>query len=70
MPLFEFVCSQCGNNFEELVRSFSVTDGVTCPACNSDAVKKKVSTFAAKVQGGSSFSFSNSSASACSTGGA
>lgn len=68
MPLFEFVCSGCGNQFEELVRSASVIDEVVCPACRSGEVKKKVSTFASKVSGGgSSFSLGSSSA-ACSTG--
>lgn len=70
MPLFEFVCSDCGKVFEELVR-FSAVHEVTCPQCQSGIVKKKVSSFASKVAGGSSYSFSSSSSSAssCSTGG-
>ena len=68
MPLFEFVCSECGNQFEELVRSASVIEGVICPACSSAEIKKKLSTFASKISGGgSSFSLGSSSA-ACSTG--
>ena len=67
MPIFEFVCSQCGNPFEELVRSSSAVDEVICPACHSTDVRKKVSLFASKSTGGSSFTFSNTS-SACSTG--
>ena len=53
MPLFEFTCTACGRNFEELVRSSSQVTLVTCPVCQSDQVKKKVSTFASKVSGGS-----------------
>jgi len=68
MPLFEFVCSECGNQFEELVRSSSVIDGVVCPSCASSQVKKKVSTFAAKVSGGSSSFSLGASSAACSTG--
>lgn len=68
MPLFEFTCTDCGQNFEELVRSASNVEGVTCPICNGTEVKKKVSTFASKLSGGSSLSFSTS-ASSCSTGG-
>ena len=67
MPLFEFVCSQCGGQFEELVRSASYVEGVQCPDCQSTQVKKKVSTFASKVTGGGSFS-TGLPASACSTG--
>ncbi|MBN2148971.1 MAG: zinc ribbon domain-containing protein [Anaerolineales bacterium] len=68
MPLFEFVCSNCGNPFEELVRSASAIGDVTCPKCHSSEVRKKVSTFASKVSGGSAFSLSSSAASSCSTG--
>lgn len=70
MPLFEFTCRDCGQNFEELVRITSHIEGVTCPICNGTDVKKKVSTFASKTSGGSSPSFSSSSSSSsCSTGG-
>lgn len=67
MPIFEFVCEQCEKPFEELVRSFHSVEGVICPQCGSAKVKKKISTFASKIAGGSSFSLS-SSASSCSTG--
>jgi putative FmdB family regulatory protein len=69
MPIFEFVCAECGWPFEELVRSASAVDGVVCPACNSANVKKQISTFASKIAGGSSFSFNSAPASNCSTGG-
>lgn len=69
MPLFEFTCQSCGQNFEELVRSTSVVEGVICPICKGTEVRKKVSTFASKVTGGSSASFSSSSASSCTSGG-
>ena len=67
MPIFEFVCSQCGQPFEELVRSATAAGEVICPACGSPQVKKKMSTFASKTSGGSSLSFNNPSG-ACSTG--
>lgn len=67
MPIFEFVCTQCGENFEELVRSASSTDEVICPKCQSQQVKKKISTFASKVVGGST---SYSMSAACNTGSA
>ena len=69
MPIFEFVCAECGWPFEELVRSANAVDEVVCPACSSQNVKKKISTFASKVAGGSSFSFNSAPASSCGTGG-
>ncbi len=67
MPIFEFLCEQCEKPFEELVRSSSTVDGVVCPKCGSPQIKRKISTFASKISGGSTFSLS-SSASSCSTG--
>jgi len=69
MPIYEFACSECGQSFEELVFSLSKVDEVTCPACHSRQVRKKMSTFASKVSGGdASFSLGASSAPSCSTG--
>jgi putative FmdB family regulatory protein len=67
MPIFEFICEQCEKPFEELVRSSSSLVGVVCPKCGSPQIKRKISTFASKISGGSSFSMSPSSSS-CSTG--
>jgi putative FmdB family regulatory protein len=66
MPLYEFECDKCGVDFEELVRSSTAVDEVTCPKCGERQVHKKVSTFASRVVGGGSFSFN--SAPSCSTG--
>jgi putative FmdB family regulatory protein len=68
MPIFEFTCKECGKSFEELVLSTSKVDDVVCPACGSGEVKKKMSTFASRVDGGSSFSLGASSPASCSTG--
>jgi putative FmdB family regulatory protein len=68
MPLFEFVCTDCEQSFEELLRSADAAGEVACPRCGGDQVKKKLSTFASKSSGGTSFSL-GSSASSCSTGG-
>jgi putative FmdB family regulatory protein len=67
MPLFEFVCAACHEPFEELVRSSSAIVEVKCPACGSQKVSKKISTFASKSSAGSSLSLGSSSAAACST---
>lgn len=44
MPLYEYVCRECRQSFEKLVRSF--TEPVLCPACSSAEVEKQLSTFA------------------------
>jgi putative FmdB family regulatory protein len=70
MPIYEFVCTECGHPFEELVFGMN-TSGVVCPTCGSGQVKKKMSTFASKSGGdGASLSLGSSiPASSCSTGG-
>lgn len=69
MPLYEFQCADCKDEFEELVRSSAAVAEVKCPHCGGQHVKRKVSLFAAKA-GGSSLSLSPAPASPCSTGGA
>ncbi len=66
MPIFEFQCQKCGEPFDELVRSAAAIDEVSCPKCGSARVKKKLSTFATKVSGGTRGS--SASASACAPG--
>lgn len=39
MPLFDYSCSECGDEFEVLI--LKDDDRVWCPACKSDAVAKK-----------------------------
>lgn len=49
MPLFEFRCRECGQQFEEIVRGEKIP---SCPSCESEEVTKLISAFA--VRGGSS----------------
>ena len=65
MPLYEYVCEECGADFEQLIRGNN--HQVTCPACESDHVRKKLSTFAFKGETTSSLTQSASSCSSCST---
>ena len=67
MPIYEFQCTDCGQPFEELVRSAEAVADVECPSCGSQHVRKKVSIFASKTSGGGSASYSTGSS--CSTGG-
>ena len=45
MPLFEYVCENCGCKFEKLIMSASRERQLRCPECNSAAVKKALSVF-------------------------
>lgn len=66
MPLYEFHCPECAEDFEELVRSMSAVSQVKCPRCGGQRVEKRVSSFATRASSGGSFSAINSSS--CSTG--
>jgi len=57
LPIFEYICAGCGEEFEELV--FGSGDDVVCPKCEATDVSRKVSTFAFKS--GSKFRSSGSS---------
>lgn len=64
MPLYEYVCSECGTFFEHWARSASAKEEVVCPQCRSHAVDKKFSTFGVKGGAASPVNSDN-----CSTGG-
>ena len=49
MPIFEYLCEDCGSKFEKLVRSG--TNGVHCPSCGQEHLKQQFSTFAAHAGG-------------------
>ncbi|HBF40605.1 MAG TPA: zinc ribbon domain-containing protein [Anaerolineaceae bacterium] len=43
MPIYEYVCSNCGETFEKRV-SFAEADQIpACPKCSSSATHKKIS---------------------------
>jgi putative FmdB family regulatory protein len=43
MPIFEFICAECGENFETLVLSGEANE---CPKCGNKNVIKQLSNFA------------------------
>ncbi|KPK35031.1 MAG: FmdB family transcriptional regulator [Nitrospira bacterium SG8_35_1] len=43
MPIFEYKCSKCNEEFEKLV--YGSSPEVSCPKCMSTDVAKKLSTF-------------------------
>jgi putative FmdB family regulatory protein len=66
MPLYEYLCINCGASFEHFVRSVSTPEAIICPKCAGTEVNKKFSTFGTKGAAGIS---SMSSGDTCSTGG-
>ena len=46
MPIFEYHCSSCNEDFEKIV--FNGKTKVQCPRCNGGKVTKKMSAFSFK----------------------
>jgi len=46
MPLYEYVCNDCGERFERLVRGNADPEANRCPRCESSHVTRAFSTFA------------------------
>ncbi len=67
MPIYEYLCQDCGNKFEKLVRRASDAGEVECPSCGQKHLKQELSVFAAHANGGSKKS---SEAPMCPSGGA
>jgi len=59
MPVYEFTCENCGNNFDVTASFFEDLDSPECPECHGKETRKKFSFFM------SSFGSSESSASSC-----
>ncbi|MBM3264656.1 MAG: zinc ribbon domain-containing protein [candidate division Zixibacteria bacterium] len=68
MPIYEYHCATCDDNFELLVKSAKEGEQVACPDCEGTEVTKKFSTFAADVSGGSDTSFTPAATRGCGTG--
>ena len=49
MPIYEYVCSDCGLKFEELRPHSQAKEDAPCPRCQKSA-KRKMSTFRSKVE--------------------
>ena len=49
MPLFEFVCTKCEEQFELLVPSNKWEGKAACPHCGSKKLTKELSVFASSV---------------------
>lgn len=69
MPLFEFECEECGERYEELLRSSSATDEVSCPKCGSARAHRLQSGFSTSCSQGSGKAASSGAGSSCGSGG-
>ncbi len=49
MPIYEYQCQECGDEFELFVVNQRAADAATCPKCHSAKIQKKFSAFAASV---------------------
>jgi putative FmdB family regulatory protein len=67
MPIFEYLCDDCGTKFEQLVRNGASND-VLCPSCGENHVTTQLSTFSAHARGSSRGSASPESLPSCASG--
>jgi len=49
MPIYEYQCEECGEEFEKLIRSVSSPPEIECPKCGSDKIRKILSAFGIKM---------------------
>ena len=67
MPIYEYICEQCGHPFEKMV-GFSQADQLPeCPNCSSLDTRKRLSLFASRGDSSSGAGIFTSSSS-CGTG--
>ncbi|RME76406.1 MAG: zinc ribbon domain-containing protein [Chloroflexi bacterium] len=63
MPIYEYVCKDCGQKYEKFVRSATAEVKLVCPSCGSERGEKALSLFGAVSgsarSGGASTSFSS-----------
>ena len=70
MPIYEYICEDCQNEFEKIV--INKQQEIACPKCSSKKATIQLSVFSSAVAGGSSKSFTpqSSGGGGCCGGGA
>ena len=53
MPIYEYLCEDCGAKFEKLIRRPSDSDSLACPSCGKNHLNQEISTFSARTNGAS-----------------
>lgn len=61
MPIYEFHCDDCQNDFEHLFRSMNSPAAASCPKCGGSNTHKKFSLFGFTSKGGDGTSRSRAS---------
>jgi putative FmdB family regulatory protein len=51
MPIYEYLCQDCGTKFEKLVRRTADVPETECPKCGQKHLQQEYSTFAAHANG-------------------
>jgi putative FmdB family regulatory protein len=67
MPIFEYLCEDCGSKFEKLVRQSAEAQGPECPSCGHNHVTTQVSRFAARTNGAAEDSMPGCPSGMCAT---
>ena len=49
MPIYEYHCATCDEEFEVLMVNAETSEGIACPACSEKDVVKKFSAFSTAV---------------------
>lgn len=49
MPIFSYICKDCGNNFDLLIGVTKERDELKCNKCKSAKIEKVFSTFGVRV---------------------
>lgn len=68
MPLYEYICQECGQEFEKMVRFSEANNMPPCPVCQSTDTNKRISVFASRSFSASGVSTSSSSSGCGSSG--
>ena len=66
MPIYEYVCDDCGKHYERIVMNQSTA--VTCPSCDSKKNTIQLSVFAAPANSSKSSSSGPSTGGGCGSG--
>ncbi len=66
MPIYEYVCQDCGEKYDKFVRSSLAKIELKCPKCGSSQAEKAFSVFGMRGAGNGSSLSAASSAAACS----
>jgi putative FmdB family regulatory protein len=67
MPIYEYKCDECGNNYEQIRRMSDADSNLECPKCRSERVRRQLSSFAT-ASGGAGMSADTPCGKPCGTG--